>query len=175
MIITEYFKNTPPPEIVKEFPLGSGIEYIGIKDIKAMLDKDFYRWGTSNFQCSLVHHGHETYLISSVELDLEFVVFPFPNDTDPKKLTEIYKFVGTSTFNIKTQQPEGDVNDNFSAVGLANAIKNAAKNIGVAYGKNLNHPESYCPNYETTQEKQKDNTTRKAITNILNSQSKKTN
>lgn len=173
MIITEYFKNPPPPEIVKEFPLGSGIEYIGIKDIKAMLDRDFYRWGTSNFRFEVVHHGHETYLISSVELDLEFMVFPF--DDKNKSLTENYKFVGTSTFNIKSEQPEGDVNDNWSAIGLANAIKNAAKNIGNAYGKQLNTPESYCPNYETTQEKQKDNTTRKAIANILNSQSKKIN
>ena len=145
MILTERFKSNPPDEIVKEFPLGSNVKFIPIRHIKRMLNEDFYKWGTSNFKCEVLLRGNDIIVISSVELNLELMTFPSPYDTNGEINT--YTFVGSNTFNTKTEQPEGNGNENWSATALSNCIKNASKNCGVKYGSLLNTDESYLPNY----------------------------
>jgi len=171
MIITEYFKTPTPPEYLCEFPKGSGLFHIPIRFVKKMLNEDFFRWGTTNFRCNILPIGHDIIVSGSVELNLEFVVFPFGNDT--QQLTEVYTFTGANTLNVKTEQAEG-INDNWEGTLLSNCIKNAVKNIGIKYGLELNTLESYLPTYAVKAETPK-HTTKKAIANILNSQSKKIN
>lgn len=162
-MLTDHFKQQPDESIVREFPIGSGIKYIPVKEIKALLSKHFYKWGMSNLRVQYIQSGHDFIVSGSVELNLEFIEFPAK---DGLVSTEKFTFIGANTFKVGTEQAEGN-NDNYEAILLANALKNAAKNIGNLFGANLNHLDNYLPNYETPPPTAKNPIVNKTIKNIL--------
>lgn len=124
MNLFEIFNIEPLPEIVVEYPVGSGIFHIPIEEVKIMLWNDFESWGTSNFKFAMTPIGHKIYISASVELHLNYKGFN-------------YTFIGAHTF-IEGESTTGEVNDNYEATALAECIKNASKNIGRKYGMFLN-------------------------------------
>lgn len=172
-ILHSTFNQNPPEEIVKEFPIGSGVKYISIRDIKSMMNEYFVRWSTSNFKVQFLQIGHDLLVSGSVELT---VVMPITITNSTTQITELsgtdtFSFIGANTFNVKSEQAEGN-NDNYEAILLSNCIKNAAKNLGVLFGYNLNTIDEYLPNYKQPKEapKQKDKKVKSAIDNILKTQ-----
>lgn len=131
MNLFEIFNIEPLPEIVVEYPVGSGIFHIPIEEVKIMLWNDFYSWGTSNFKFAMTPIGHKIYISASVELS----VYHRASYTSPE-ITK-YTFVGAHTF-IEGESTTGEVNDNYEATALAECIKNASKNLGRKYGMFLN-------------------------------------
>lgn len=154
MNLQEHFNIDPPEHIVKEFPLGSNIKYIPIREIKKMLNEDFVKWETSDFKVQCIQHGYDFVFIGSVEL----TVF-----TE----SETYSFIGTNTFNTKTEQPEGN-NGNYSAILLSNCIKNASKNFGKKYGFDLNTVDEYLPNFDNQKVQHKKPSIKKTINTVIN-------
>lgn len=105
-----------------EFPKDSGIYHIPILRVKEMLSQDFTNWGTDNFKIEIFTLGSSCMINCSVQLNLNVVD------------VGVYTFVGAYTFNISRYQD----NQDWSATGLSECIKNAAKNIGRKYGMYLN-------------------------------------
>ena len=129
MNLFEIFNIEPLPEIVVEYPVGSGIFHIPIEEVKKMLWDDFASWGTSNFKFAMTPIGHKIYISASVEL----TVYHDGLSSTLDKFT----FVGAHTF-IEGESTTGEVNDNYEATALAECIKNASKNLGRKYGMFLN-------------------------------------
>jgi hypothetical protein len=128
MNLQNLFQDNPDESIVREFPKGSGIKYIPIKEVKRLLHEKFEKWGTSNLKVQYIQRGHDFIISGSVELNLEIAVF---------NGVERYTFIGANSFKIGTEQAEGD-SENYEATLLANCIKNGAKNCGNLFGQNLN-------------------------------------
>lgn len=101
MNLQDRFNMNPTEATIKEFPKGSGIKYIGIKDIKFQLHSYFDKWGTSNLKVQYIQLGRDLMISGSVELHLEL---------DSEKFT----FIGANSFKTGIEQPEGN-NDNYEA------------------------------------------------------------
>lgn len=126
MNLFEIFNVEPLPEIVVEYPVGSGIFHIPIEEVKKMLWGDFVSWGTENFNFNIHLIGHSTFVSGRCELVLVH-----------KELGK-FRFLGAYTYDHRKETPEPEVNDNLEATVLAECIKNASKNLGRKYGMFLN-------------------------------------
>jgi hypothetical protein len=170
-LLQEQFNQNPPDEIVKEFPIGSGVKYIGIRDIKRLLNENFYKWSTSNLKVQYIQRGHDFLVSGSIELNVDYRVY-LENNVHPDDLLihETYTFIGANTFNVKTEQAEGN-NENYEAILLANCIKNASKNIGNLFGANLNTIDEYLPTYTDVKSEPTKPNIKKTITKIIKDKS----
>ncbi len=167
-LLQERFNQNPPDEIVKEFPIGSGIKHIPIRDIKRLLNENFIKWKTSKLRIKYIQRGHDFIISGSVKLTVYL-----DSSSDQLDTYQKYSFIGANTFNVKTEQAEGN-NENYEAILLANALKNACKNLGNLFGGSLNSIDEYLPNYEETPfvegKKESNQSVRKTIKTIIKKQ-----
>lgn len=127
MNLFEIFNVEPLPEIVVEYPVGSGIFHIPIEEVKKMLWGDFVSWGTKKFKFNIHLIGHSVFVSGKCELVLVHKEFGK------------FKFLGAYTYDHSKDTPEPELkNDNLEATVLAECIKNASKNLGRKYGMFLN-------------------------------------
>lgn len=160
MNLQEHFDFEIDEADLKEFPSGSNIWHIPITVLKRKLSKDFISWSTQNCKTQIVLRGNEIITSTSLELSLTF--------KNKEGNMSAHRFVGAFTFKDSKYAP----NDDLEGIGISEALKNASKNIGRAYGLyiNTNDISQYLPNYEKQEAPPKTNTINKAVKEILKSQ-----
>ena len=106
------------PPLVKKLE-SNGAEYIPIGQIETDLDEyTDGNWGTSNFRFQMLKNGSYWFADASVEL----------------LITGRPSMVGAVTFPISSR----DENMDYSGTALSFCIANAAKKLGIRFGRGLN-------------------------------------
>lgn len=159
MNLQEHFNYEISETDLKEFPSGSGVFHIPILNLKQKLSKDFLSWGTENVKTQIILRGNEIITSTSLELNLVF--------DDMEGNISQHKFVGAFTFKDSRYAP----NDDLEGIGIAEALKNASKNIGKAYGLLINSDLSYLPTYTDVKSETTKPNIKKTITKIIKEKS----
>lgn len=120
--VLEWLNQEPEADLIQDSPEGG--RHIPIEKLKPLLTELDPFWGTENFKWNYMLIGGAMHLSSSVELIVTY--------GDKKR-----RLAGASTFDVNTY---GE-NTHYVAIGLSEAIKNSAKNLGKRFGSELNLPQ----------------------------------
>lgn len=131
--LSDWLNQDPLPQEVRYNADTSA--YIPVEFIKVKLDYLDSHWGTQNFNHFLQHIQGRDYCFGSVELIISFLELKKDANMIGSKLVQTKRIItGAANFDLQKYQP----NENYAATCLSLCIVNAAKELGVFFGKNLN-------------------------------------
>lgn len=158
MTTRELINQSPEPSEIKTSIFdGKEYKYLPIEVVERKLDTLFYYWNTSNLKTETIVVG--TSLVQTLTLELNYAFRMGDYDVDIPLQSGIANVQSLNKSGVSScfiQKPT-EVNM-YSAMLYSEAIKNAAKKIGKAFGRDLNREdiqETYLQTELTPFEKKK--------------------